>query len=466
MTVRVRFAPSPTGYLHLGGARTAIFNWLFAHHNNGQFLLRIEDTDTERSKPEYTQALLDVFGWLGMPSEEPVLIQTSRLGEHKKLIEQLVREGKAYYCLCSQELLEKMKEEQIAQGKTPRYDGRCRVAQITPSANTAVRFKLPFVEGPITFHDLVHGPITFDAQQLDDFIIARSDGMPMYNFVVVADDAFMGITQVIRGEEHIPNTPKQILLYQALGFQVPEFAHIPMILSPSGEKLSKRHGAVAVNDYRNQGYLADAVINYLVRLGWSHGDQELFSRDELVKFFTLEGVNKSASAFDTTKLDWVNGVYLRAKDDAYLLEQITTYVAPEFSTQVPHFSQAQLLTGIALYKSRVKNLRELVDELIQLHNPAQPKPEDLQLWDNAQTKELIQQFVAELSQSHSFTVESITTLGKSLCNKLNLKIAALAQPVRLALTGKTASPGVYELIAFLGKEVAITRLQAFVNRLS
>ena len=448
MSVRVRFAPSPTGYLHIGGARTALFNYLFAKHNSGKFLLRIEDTDLERSKPEFAQAILDSFDWLGMPSDEPVVIQSSRFGEHKKLLDLLVAQGKAYFCSCTENVLESMKEAQIAAGLTPQYDGRCRAAPQDPTKPCALRFKLPFTSGPITFDDLVHGPITIDASVLDDFVIARSDGVPMYNFVVVADDAFMKISHIIRGEEHIPNTPKQILLYQAFGYQVPRFAHIPMILGPGGEKLSKRDGAVAVTDFRTMGYLPDALINYLVRLGWAHGDQEIFTRAELINFFSLEHVNKSGAVFDQTKLDWVNGVYLKDADNQYLLDTITKSVEPGFDAK-PEI--------IALYKSRVKTLRQLVDEIRALQNPPTPTETELAPWKNEQTVQVLTKFLVGFASSTDFP-----SLGKQVCDSLHIKMPALAQPVRLALTGKVQAPGIYELIAVLGVEESAKRIEKFI----
>jgi len=312
--VRVRFAPSPTGYLHIGNLRTALFNWLFARHYDGTFLVRLEDTDRERSTKEYADSLFDILEWIGLTSDEPVIKQTDRFGEYKQLIEQLLEQGKAYRCFCSSEEIE---ARQKAAGLDPAYagyDSFC--ANGTHGKNDSskpyvIRFKIPRNIEEITFNDLIRGQITVKTAELDDFVIARSDGTPTYNFVVVIDDAAMRITHVIRGEDHISNTPKQIFLYQAFGYKVPQFAHMPLILGPSGARLSKREAATSVVDYRGEGYLPDALINYLARLGWSHGDQEIFTRQELIDYFTIDNVGKKGSIFDKEKLDWVNGLYMR-----------------------------------------------------------------------------------------------------------------------------------------------------------
>lgn len=341
--VRVRFAPSPTGNLHIGGLRTTIFNWLFARHNNGKFLIRIEDTDPERSKPEYTESILETFAWMDITSDEPIVIQSERLPEHRRVAEQLIAQAKAYRCFCSQEeVIERHKQKVGADDLFIKYDGKCKNKKVIEGdllRPHVIRFALPYKKGAITWLDLIRGEVTFDADQLDDFIIVRSDGMPMYNFVVVIDDAFMKISHVIRGEEHISNTPKQILLYQACGYALPQFAHLSMILGPSGEKLSKRDGAVSVLEYKKMGYLPDALFNYLVRLGWAHGDQEVFTRDELIKFFTLEAVNKKGAIFDPQKLDWMNGVYIRALSDHELLMRIINDVMPDFLERVSHWDE-------------------------------------------------------------------------------------------------------------------------------
>ena len=314
--VHVRFAPSPTGHLHIGGLRTAIFNWLFARHNNGAFLVRIEDTDKERSKPEYEHSILESLSWMGITTDEPITIQSARDAEHKKLIEKLIDEGKAYKCYCSLEDL----VARLGYQEHQKYDGFCKThTPDDPSKPYVVRFAVPRDKPTISFNDLIRGTVTFDFDQFDDFIIARSDSAPTYNFVVVVDDEDMNITHVIRGEDHISNTPKQIMLYHALGYQLPIFAHIPLILGPAGNRLSKRDAATSVLQYKQAGYLPAAFFNYLVRLGVAHGDQEVFSKEELVSLFKVKEVGKKSTIFDIQKLTWLNGVYIRKASPTNLL---------------------------------------------------------------------------------------------------------------------------------------------------
>jgi glutamyl-tRNA synthetase len=466
-SVRVRFAPSPTGHLHIGGLRTALFNWLFAQHYNGIFLLRIEDTDRERSKQEYLDSILESMRWLGLEPDEPLVIQSARLEEHKKVIASLVEQGKAYRCFCPAQQIQELKEELMAAGKLLKYDGRCRTKHVNADdlkQPFVVRFKVPYDQATLAFNDLVHGTITFDLEQLEDFIIARSDGTPMYNFVVVVDDAHMKITHIIRGEEHILNTPKQILLYQACGYTLPQFAHIPLILGPSGEKLSKRDGAVSVIEYRKEGYLAEALFNYLVRLGWSHGDQELFTKDELIAFFSLEHVGKKGSSFDQKKLDWVNMVYMRATPERQLLSMIIWSIDPQFYA-LP-FDESVLLMLIAAYKGRVKTLGELVREIKALaQRPQVWSEEEIHTIITVQTIPYLQELIQLLTSEASFTADKLAVLVKSWCNQVSIKLMEIAQPIRLALTGKTASPGVFELLAALGKQESIHRLTVFLQLL-
>ena len=312
--VRVRFAPSPTGHLHIGGLRTALFNWLFAKHCGGTFLLRIEDTDLERSKDEYTQAIYQAFAWVGITSDEQPLIQSQRFSIYKEVAEDLISQEKAYRCACTPEQVEARARQAGVTGEYHGgYDGYCRFKEIEETEKTAIRFVIPESTQTFSWHDAIRGVISFDRSQLDDFVIVRSDGTPTYNFCVVIDDHASAITHVIRGEDHISNTPKQIALYQELGYEVPVFAHIPMILGSDGNKLSKRDGAVDVVAYRGIGYLSDALVNYIVRLGWAYGDQEIFTQEELIKYFTLEAVGKKPSVFDFTKLEWLNSLYMRAR---------------------------------------------------------------------------------------------------------------------------------------------------------
>jgi glutamyl-tRNA synthetase len=468
--VRVRFAPSPTGHLHIGGLRGAIFNWLFAKHAGGDYLLRIEDTDLERSKKEYFDSIINAFDWMDLPSDEPVVIQSSRLAEHKRVIEQLLNQGKAYRCFCTIEQVQELKEEQMARGSLMKYNGTCRDLVVTPELAQkpyVVRFKLPAQKGAVSWDDLIRGVISIDMDQLEDFIIARSDGSPMYNFVVVVDDAAMKISHVIRGEEHISNTPKQILLYQACGYELPLFAHIPLILGPSGDKLSKRDGAVSVVDYRKNGYLADALFNYLVRLGWAHGDQEIFTRHELISFFSLDAVGKKGAIFDQDKLDWVNSVYMRAATNEFLFEQIKNFVEPTILEQMPRFTPEQMLNLIGLYKERVKTLKELVGELIDLYllNPV-VLSDDMASLITPHTQEQLGQVIQKITTLERFEPNELSGAVKELAKELQVKLGVLAQPMRIALTGKVASPGVFELLAYLGKEESVRRLEAFTNSLN
>jgi len=355
--VRVRFAPSPTGYLHVGGARTALYNWLFARHQGGIFILRIEDTDLERSTAESAGAILDAMEWLGMEWDEGPYRQAERMHLYREHAQRLLEEGKAYYCTCLPEELEERRRAALAAGQSLKYDGRCRASG---HPEGALRFRLP--EAGITVvEDLIHGPVQFDNSGLDDFIIARSDGYPTYNFAAVVDDAAMGITHVIRGDDHLSNTPRQILLYQALGYPLPEFAHIPMILGPDRTRLSKRHGATSISAYREMGYLPEAMVNYLVRLGWSHGDQEIFTLEEMIRYFSLEKVGKTPAIFDPQKLEWVNAHYIKTLASSYLVDQmrpfwIQTGIAKEELEAAP---QGWLGSIVDALRERARTLAEL-----------------------------------------------------------------------------------------------------------
>ncbi|WP_456431621.1 glutamate--tRNA ligase, partial [Thermosulfuriphilus sp.] len=325
-TVKTRFPPSPTGHLHIGGARTALFNWLFARHHGGSFVLRFEDTDRERSRPEYAQAIREAMEWLGLNWDEGPYYQSQRLELYREHIERLVAEGKAYWCRCSPEELEAKREKALAEGRKPKYDGACRDLGLGPGPGRVVRFRIP-PTGSTVVEDLIRGPVAFDHQELDDFIILRSDGIPTYHFAVVIDDMTMGITHVIRGDDHLNNTPKHILLFEALGASVPRFAHVPMILGPDRTRLSKRHGAMSVLAYREAGYLPQALINYLVRLGWSYGDQEIFSLEELIEKFSLENIGRSAAVFNPDKLLWLNAHYIKEESVESLARLVRPFLA-------------------------------------------------------------------------------------------------------------------------------------------
>lgn len=463
--VRVRFAPSPTGHLHIGGLRAALFNWLYAQHHKGVFLLRIEDTDLVRSLPEYTDSILDSLRWCNLQADEPLLIQSSRIKEHEKALEQLLVSGKAYRCYCTPEdLLARQKSAYGDDIAFAKYDGFCRTRTDKPSGPSGIRFALPSDRESVTFEDLIRGTVTFSIDQLDDFIIARSDGYPLYNFVVVMDDAFMRITHIIRGEEHLPNTPKQILLYEAFDFPLPQFAHVPLILGPDGNKLSKRDAATSVLDYKKAGYVPEALINYLVRLGWSHGDQEIFSREELVAYFDLEHVGKKGAIFDKDKLDWVNSVYIRSYTPAALYDYITAHMDPHIEHTLAPWHKEKITEGLALYKERVKTVSELITILGTLRLPPTGYNEDdMRTWITSESLAYLMLVEQRLTLLNEYEVDKISAALKELCKELGVKLVAIAQPIRLALVGATASPGVFELIALLGKDESLRRIRSLVD---
>lgn len=462
---RVRFAPSPTGHLHIGGLRAALFNWLFAKHHKGIFLLRIEDTDLERSKDEYLQAIIKALKWTNITWDEELVIQSERLPEHQEVINQLLNNKKAYRCYCTPQGI-KGRSQSATHDEYAKYDGHCRNRAVTPELAEmpfVVRFALPYEQKTISFHDIIRGPLTFEIDQFDDFIIARSDGRPMYNFVVVVDDAFMKITHIIRGDDHIPNTPKQIMLYQACGYQIPQFAHLPLILGKSGEPLSKRDGATSVMEYESLGYLPDALINYLVRLGWSHGDQELFTREELISYFSLDTVGKKGAIFDIAKLGWVNSMYMREMNDEALLDQLKK-IRPLFQAELGKWHEDQIISLIALYKQRTKTILELADEIKSLYERSKPYLiEDISTWVTAATAQHIRQIVQEFSALEHFKVDILQQKAKAVAAEHALKIVSLAQPLRIALIGKSSGPGVFELMEILGKEESIKRLRLFLH---
>lgn len=466
--VRVRFAPSPTGHLHIGGLRTALFNYLFARHNKGEFLLRIEDTDLERSTDEYHKSILDSFAWVNIHADEPIVIQSQRLEEHLAVANSLVNAGKAYRCYCSgQDLVARYDSSPDAELYIS-YDGFC--ADRTPQPGDdqksyVIRFRLPKNQQEVVFNDLIRGPISIGMDQLDDFIIVRSGGYPMYNFVVVVDDAFMKITHIIRGEEHIVNTPKQILLHQACGYEPPLFAHLPLILGASGEKLSKRDAAVSVIEYAREGYLPQALLNYLARLGWSHGDQEIFSMDELINYFVLDAVGKKSSIFDLEKLAWVNSVYIQQLPAKDLLTHIVKDVDSTFRQRIT-WDEDRLLKAIELYKERAKTLRVMVDEIVIMHDgPRHRDALDVQKWITAESKHHLEALIDVLEKTDQFTSEVLAESIKHVAKRYDVKLVAIAQPIRIALQGKASGPGVFEVLALIGKKESIARLKALLNDL-
>jgi len=475
--VRVRFAPSPTGYLHIGSLRVAIFNWLFARHNGGKYLLRIEDTDLERSKKEYRDSILRALSWCGLSHDEDVVIQSQRADQHKKFVEQLLQNGKAYKCYCSpEEIAQRQKQKGEHNDLFSMYDGHClsRESSSPDKSHSSgsgqafvVRFKVPREEKTITFTDLIRGPISFDVDQFDDFIISRSDGSPVYNLVVVVDDAQMGVSHVIRGEDHISNTPKQIMLYKACGLSVPEFAHLPLILGPSGDKLSKRDAATNVLDYQANGYLPEALVNYLVRLGWSHGDQEIFSKEEMIEFFSLDQVGKAGAIFDSVKLDWLNGMYIRQLDAKSLLQRMQDDVDANILTELSSWTEQQVLDLIDLYKDRVKTLGQLKEQLVLLYNGcAEYDKAAMEKWIKPETKQFLQKLFDLLETIEPFQKENLSSAVKALCSELNIKLVALAQPIRIALTGTSASPGVFALLELVGRQESIDRVTKLIKQLN
>ena len=458
--VRVRFAPSPTGQLHIGNFRTALFNWLFARHHNGIFLVRIEDTDPERSKQEYTDLILDTLSWVSISPDEPIVIQSNRLAEYKEKVDELINQKKAYRCYCTQDEI----KQRAGNDLFIKYDGLCRNRTDQPDAPYAIRFRIPDDVTHIAFDDMIRGPISFERDQLDDFIIVRSDEWPTYNFVVVIDDEFMNITHIIRGEDHISNTPKQILLYQAFGFAVPQFAHLPLILGPSGDRLSKRDAATSVLEYKQEGYLPDAFINYLARLGWAHGDQEVFSRQELINYFTIDAVGKKGSIFDLAKLQWLNGVYIKNMPTHDLIMYLHTELSIDFKVIFGDWDTAQYTAAIDLYKDRVNTLKQLMAELHILYQGIQEyDSHDYSKWITNDTVLHLEKIV-ELLQKEQFSSSCFDML-KLLAKDLNIKIVQLMQPLRLALIGKSSGPGVCELINIIGIPGSIERIRALINHI-
>ncbi|MEZ5659201.1 MAG: glutamate--tRNA ligase [Burkholderiaceae bacterium] len=466
--VKTRFAPSPTGYLHIGGARTALFSWAFARHFGGQFVLRVEDTDRQRSTPEAVQAILDGMAWLGLSSDETPIFQTERMDRYAQVIETLLARGQAYHCWCSPAELDEMREAQRSRGLKPRYDGRWRPENAqgrTPPAGVApvVRFRNPD-DGAVQWNDLVKGPISIANAELDDLIIARADGTPTYNFCVVVDDADMGITHVIRGDDHVNNTPRQINILRVLGSAVPEYGHVPMIHGPDGQKLSKRHGAVSVMQYDDAGYLPEAVINYLARLGWSHGDDELFDRQQLVSWFDGTHLSQSPAQFDPEKLDWVNQHYLRAADDAWLARAVTPRLLRRLGRDAlePALA-ANLAAQCGLLKERASTLEALADELTMFHRT--PDPGDPALREEFARRAAAATIAAIEDLSGAlvgldWTPEAIAAEVKAVIGRHGLKMPQLAMPLRLLVLGRAQTPALEKVLALLPAAAVGERLGA------
>ncbi|HEV8662477.1 MAG TPA: glutamate--tRNA ligase [Candidatus Methylomirabilis sp.] len=464
--VRVRFAPSPTGTLHVGGARTALYNWLFARHHGGTFILRIEDTDVERSTEESVQAILESLSWLGLTWDEGPIRQADRMALYRAAAERLVREGRAYWCLCAPEELEARRKEALAAGRSPRYDGRCRDRAHAPGGRPAALRIRTEMEGETVVEDLVHGPVSFQNADLDDFILQRSDGVPTYNFAVVVDDSEMGITHVIRGDDHIPNTPRQIQVYRHLGRPLPKFAHIPLILGADRARLSKRHGAASVMAFREMGYLPEAVVNYLARLGWAYGDQEVFSPEELIRHFTLEKVGNAAAVFDQGKLDWLNAHYLRVADPARLADLL-----PEHWGQAGVSAEAVATTEpswrvavVVAFRERAKTLRELAESSRFLFDvPVPMDPEAVAKHHTPEAIALLGELLPRLEVLPAFTADALEACYRGFADEKGIKLGVVAQATRVALTGRSVSPPLFEIMPLLGRDRALARLRALLS---
>lgn len=454
--VVTRFPPSPTGYLHIGGARTALFNWLFSKQQGGKFILRIEDTDEQRSSDEATRAILESMEWLGLSWDEGPYFQSRRYDIYNEVIDRLIANGEAYHCHCSPEDLEKQRQRARGKGLKPKYDGTCRDLGLGPAPGSVVRLKTP-LSGITQFIDLVKGPIRFDNEELDDLIIRRSNGSPTYHLAVVADDISLGITYVIRGDDHVNNTPRQILIYKALGEPIPEYAHLPMILGPDKTRLSKRHGAMSVLAYRDMGYLPHALLNALARLGWSYGDQEKFSMEEMIEKFSLERVGKAAGVFNAEKLLDLNAWYIRESSDDFLAELLTPFLENQGFTNL---DVGKVRKAVSILKVRSKTLVEMAEGAhFCLAEEITYEKKGADKFLKQGVVELFEDLNNRIAVMAEFNQEAIEKLFIDFLEEKEIKLRKLAQPLRVALTGKTASPGIFEVMEVLGKEKVIERMK-------
>ncbi|MBT3181303.1 MAG: glutamate--tRNA ligase [Deltaproteobacteria bacterium] len=460
MKPRVRFAPSPTGALHIGGARTALFNWLFAKHHDGVFVLRIEDTDRERSTKEFEKSILEGMRWLGMDWDEGPFYQTQRMEIYKGHVKKLMEEGKAYPCTCSPEELDESRKKAMAEGRKPKYDGTCRNGVTHPDRPAVIRFKAP-QDGTTKFHDICRGTISFNNAELDDLIIARSDGTPTYNFTVVIDDVTMDMTHIIRGDDHINNTPKQVMLYNALGYKLPEFAHLPMIHGSDKKKLSKRHGAASVMEYKELGYLPEGLVNYLARLGWAHGDQEIFDFSELIKIFDLDAVSNSPSIFDTEKLEWVNSQHIVKKTNAELVELTRPFFT---KIDISLTDDNYAIQVMEVERERARTLKELANiSTFFFNDEISIDPKAASKWLKPEQIGRLQELREAIQEDQQFSVASLSKIFNEMAERNGLKMLKIAQPVRVAMTGSTASPGIFEVLTILGKERVLKRFDAAIK---
>ncbi len=455
MTVRTRFAPSPTGYLHIGGARTSLFSWLYAKKMGGEFILRIEDTDRERSTQEAVDAIIDGMEWLGMEHDEGPFYQTQRFDRYKEVIQQLLDDGHAYHCNCSRERLDEIRAQQMANKEKPKYDGCCRDKGLSAADDTVIRFKNP-LDGEVTITDHVRGTVVIKNQELDDLIIERSDKTPTYNLTVVVDDWDMKISHVIRGDDHLNNTPRQINILNALGADIPEYAHLPMINGPDGKKLSKRHGALSVMQYHEEGYLTEAVLNYLVRLGWSHGDQEIFTLEEMIEKFDIKDINKSSSNFNIEKLQWINQQYLMNLDPVKVAKQLAFYMM-EHGIKIE--SGPALVEIVLLLRERSKTLIEMVENSRFFY-------EAVEEYDAKSMKKHIKEGTAailgsvreKLANLEEWYADNLHHVVQEVVNEQEVGFPKVAMPLRIAVTGSTMSPSIDTTLDLLGKEKTLDRI--------
>jgi glutamyl-tRNA synthetase len=460
--IRTRFAPSPTGYLHIGGARTALFSWAYARSHGGKFILRIEDTDLERSTEASEEAIIDSMRWLGLDWDEGPFFQMKRLSRYKEVAETLISQGKAYRCWATKEELDAMRERQRARGEKPRYDGRWRperskAAGLVPPKDRppVVRFRNPD-EGEVSFNDLIKGPITISNAELDDLVLLRADGVPTYNFGVVVDDLDMNITHVIRGYDHVNNTPRQVNMFQALGATLPKFAHVPMILGADGERLSKRHGAVSVMQYPEDGYLSEALVNYLARLGWSHGDEEIFSKEQFVEWFDLAHVSRSAAQFNPEKLRWINHQYLKQRPDA----DLANLVAPRVERDGGKLNSGPSLSAVvALFKERSETLNQLAEQAMMFYGKVPPTREQLEHSVTDEVRPALKELTALFAKIEDWRSESVMGAIQAVIDKHKLKLPKIAMPLRLIVFGRAQTPNIGPMLALAGKKRVLEPLQ-------
>jgi glutamyl-tRNA synthetase len=456
MTITTRFAPSPTGYLHVGGARTALFSWLYARKHGGQFVLRIEDTDLERSTAESVNAILEGMTWLGLEYDQGPFYQTERFDRYNEVIQQLLDQGLAYRCNCSKERLDDLRDEAMKRKAKPRYDGRCRNSEVDPNEPHVIRFANP-EDGVVVVDDLVRGKVAFQNAELDDLIIKRTDGSPTYNLTVVVDDMDMNINVVIRGDDHLNNTPRQINILRALGKEPPKYAHVPMILGDDGARLSKRHGAVSVIQYRDEGYLPEALLNYLVRLGWSHGDQEVFSLDEMIELFDIDAVNKAASTFNTEKLLWLNQHYVKSSDPARIAHLLSPHMG---KLDIDPSEGPDLVDVVRAQQERAKTLVEMAEISAFIYKEFEEYDEKAAKKNlRPVAREPLEKCLEALKDLEEWTRENLHKLVEDVSEALELKMGKVAQPLRVAVVGRAASPGIDDTLYLVGKEACLRRIE-------